>query len=495
VSDERFDDAIRDALLTDDPGAVPRRLQARMAMIPDQQAKEQGVRGWQRRVGAFVMPAAALAAVVVVAILVGGTWLHDQQAASAVPTMPSPGTSFGPSAVPSPVSTGEPSESANASSTPSAAAAHEPAGPISLTSSDATGLTANTFGIHNGISYYRGFADATQWPTLYYQSLSDSQSGGALVMLKNGHEIDSWQLSDAGLVWVERWYEQPAINCGSRTPCNPHGGQALSWALNLTTFDGTTTKLDGGLVSRISVAGPAASPLAPAMGTQGSRVAYAVPRLGAAGAPEASTIIVRSLPDGNILRTIDTTGYVQQLGVLGQAIAYREGFDVGGKAGTVDAGGGTLNVVTSDGASPSAVATGVADFMIGDGGQPGNDRVAWTLEDATDVMIRVASLADLGTVHAIVPEGLPGGGTMRGASSPTIVGDGVAWSISVLDTTGAGTSDLQVWHPGWRMGHVVRLFNGPLGAAGDQLIAAGPVPQRGDVPTSLVPAAALFGGQ
>ena len=71
MSDERFDDAIREALLADDPGAVPARLRSRMAMIPNETAGQTVSNPWRDRFSRYALPAGVLAAAAVIVIVFG----------------------------------------------------------------------------------------------------------------------------------------------------------------------------------------------------------------------------------------------------------------------------------------------------------------------------------------------------------------------------------------------------------------------------------------
>ena len=478
MSDERFDDAVREALLTDDPGSVPGRLRARMARIPDEEG-QRGATGWRHRLTALAVPAAVLAAAVVVAVLFGGIALHGQEAASAVPTVP-------PSAPVASAAASVQSASGPASITPSAT----PSGPIRIVASQVTGLMAGTFAIRDNVGYVRSMADTVSWPTLLAVDLGSSQQGGILVALENGHDIASYALTDAGIVWIETWYTQPAIDCGNRTPCSPHEYQPVSWALNLTTFDKQTTRLDSGVVSRTSVEGEVAGPLPPEMAAQGDRVAYAVPRATVPGAPEASQILVRSLPDGSLVRRIDTDGYVAQIGMSGQAVAFRSALDVS-PGGGVDPWDATLYATAADGQEPVVVAAHVADVAIGDGGVGGPTRLAWAPDDQNHASVYVE---DLGAGPPTVVKATAG--TSGPASQLIVVGDGVAWIAQAMDASGAGSSLVNAWHPGWSEARAVPAFGSPdtIGVTGTQLlVAGGSIADLGGGPAGAIPASAIVG--
>ena len=495
MSDHRLDDAIRDALLTDDPGKVPGRLRARMAMIPGETARQASA-GWRGRLATFALPAVVMAAVTVIAVVFGGIALRGQQTATAVPSVaPSAPQGSAPASVPSMVASTTPSADASSHPSPSATTpTSAPTGPITIDPSLVMALQPGTFAVRDNVAYRFNRIGVSGWATLSMDSPAGSSTTTNLVELKNGHDIASYALTDAGIVWMETWYTGKAIDCSNRTPCAPHEYQPISWALNLTTPDGaTTTKLDGGVVSRTSVEGQLASPLPPEMAAQGSRVAYAVPRLNVPGEPEASTIIVRSLPGGDVVRTMDTHGYVAQLGVFGQALIYREAPDTAG-AGTVDVSLAWLFEVASDTAIPQTIDSSVADASIGDGGVPGNVRIAWTRDPAGHPGFFWIDPGGSSPASVQASDG------SQSAGRPVVVGDGFAWLVQVPGAAGAWSSAVDVWRPGWGQALVVDTLGSPesISASGDMLLVSGtevPVLQQLSVLEGSVPASALFGGQ
>jgi hypothetical protein len=478
VSDERFDDAIRDALLADDPGPVPVRLRARMATIPGE-AGQRAAGGWRQRLIAVAVPAAVLAGVAVVAVVFGAIALRGEPTASVVPTV-----------APSVVASAQPATSQSAAPSPSSsatAATPVPTGPITILPSQVTALTPGVFAIHDLDWYGEIPSGKGSDPTFFATGPS---GGSTLLELRNGHDISSYALTDAGIAWVETWYTDKAINCGNNVPCSPHMGQPVSWAVNLTTFAGTTTRLDTGVVSRTSVEGEGAGPLPPVMAAQGSRVAYAVPRLNVPGAPEASRIVIRSLPDGALVRTIDTDGYVAQISLFGQAVAFLDALDTAGGA-SVDPGNATLHVTASDPQTPTALGTHVADAVIGDGGSPGTLRVAWATNDMNSGSIRVADLGVGATVVLAASSGTDGP-----ASQLNLIGNGVVWIVQSPDASGVDASLVNAWQPGWDAGREVPSLGSPdtLGVTDSRLlVTGGNVAQLGGSPAGAIPASALFG--
>jgi hypothetical protein len=484
VSDERLDDAIRDALLADDPGAVPVRLRARMTTIPDEAGGRRAASPWRQRLVTFALPSAILAAAVVVAMVFGGLAIRGQQAASVAPsTVPSPA----PTSVMSTQPSGAPSPSSLATPAPSAVRA-EPSGPITFQAGQVLALLPGTFAIRDGAAYQFNLIGQKGWPTISVNDPAGTQSVTYLVELKNGHDIASYALTDAGIVWIETWYTDKAITCNG-TGCSPHMGQPVSWALNLTSFSGATAKLDSGVVSRTSVGGEASGPLPPEIAAQGGRVAYAVPRSNVQGMPEASQILVRSLPDGTLVRKIDTDGFVAQLGLFGQAIVYRDALNMTGDT-VVDPGDTTLYMTTSDPETPTAVAEHVSTLAMGDGGS-GPVRLAWTTSRPDDGAVHVAALD--GSAPAAISPATPG---QVNGFGPAVLGAGVVWTVQQQDSAGAWSGVVEGWRPGWANAHELASLGSPdaIGATGDQLLVSG-----GGIPALIsdndgaIPASALFG--
>ena len=456
MSDERLDETIRDALLVDDPGAVPVRLRARMAMIPDESAAPPRDR---RRVR-LALPAAVLAMATVLAIVFGSLALRGQLGLTSV-------SSARPSV--SPASIGSSGPAPTASPIPGTPAA---TGSITIDPTQLVGLADGTFALQGTRTFRRWMTDTVSDPLLGWIDMSNSSDARTLVVLTNGHDIASQALTNAGIVWVETWYPEPPITCQG-TGCSEHQGQPIAWALNLTTLAGKTTRLDSGVISRIDVGGEGASALAPAMAAQGDRVAYAVPRSRVTGGPEASWIRIRSLADGAVVNTIDTAGYVAQLGILGSTLFYREALGDGLHSG-VDPFDSTLYLVGGDGSGvPAELGQHVAAATIGEGGT-GDVRIAWTTSLPDDGAIHVSGGDGSGVVA--VP---PASARMTGAFQPTIIGDGLVWMVWDQNGSGASTGTVLAWRPAWAAPRVVIDLGSPdliLASDGKLLFSGSEVP-------------------
>jgi hypothetical protein len=492
MSDERFNDAIRDALLADDPGTVPTRLRSRMAMIPDEAAGQTVVANpWRARFNRYALPASVLAAAAIIVVVCGGIALRGQQMASVAPsapvTVPSPVFSPAPSGAnaPSPTvapsvdATPEPTASATAEPTATPKPSPMPTGPITLDPGKLVGVIDGSFAISGDRVF---FVNRSGQAGIGWISLTDSTKSGGVVMLDNGHDIGAQVLTDTGVVWLETWYTDPPMDCTNQVPCSPHGGQPISWKLNFTTLDGTTTtKLDSGVVSRISVEGEGATPLPPEIAAQGGRVAYAVPRT-VSGKPQASRIIVRSLPDGAVVRTIDTNGYVAQLGVFGQALIYRRAIDT---TQPTDPSQADLNVVTDDSSQPYTLDSPVAQATIGDGGAGGSVRIVWMSEYTVAGDIRWTTPGATKFNHVDVAN------KPLNNFDPVVIGDGFAWLSNIEAGDGTSSFQVQAWLPGWGTARVVTSLESPdsLVSTDGWLLAIG---GQMSVPQQAVRAADLF---
>lgn len=482
MSDERFDDAIREALLADDPGGVPVRLRARMASIPGAEHPPRAVPLWRRRRAWAAAPALGLA------ILLGAVALRGAPVAVNGPSI----TPVSPTAP-----LGSAAASARPSATPWAAPVQLPA--IALDPKAVTEVLEGGFGLRGRLQYLLRLSDTVSWPSIVQvdpSKLSDDPAFWVrLAGFQNEHAIVSPQVTDAGIVWLETWYTQPEIDCTGLTGCGPHAAQPISWSLHLTTFAGQTTQLDHGVDTGWQYDGVGSSATAPAIAAAGNRVAYAVPRRNVPGHADASTIIVRSLPEGRIVRRLDRDGYVPQVGVWGQALMFREAMG-GPQPESADPTAATLYVSPGEGDDPLGVDQNVAAATIGDGGVPGDDRIAWVSNQQGATWVAIANVD--GTVPTMVfpassvdPSLMP-----LSAASPALIGDGVAWLNTSTDAFGDPIHSLDVWLPHWATGRTVPMLLGATSLAtsdGRLLVHGIGLPAVENTPVGGIPASALFG--
>lgn len=487
MSDEQFDDAIREALLADDPGGVPVRLRARMASIPRVERSRRAVPIWRRRRAWAAAPALGLV------VLLGAVALRGAPVAVNSPS-PAPASADAPTTSAAP--------SASASVTPSATPV--PLSAIALGPKAVTEVLEGGFGLRGRLQYLLRFADTVSWPSIVQIDPSKTSDNPAfwvaLAGLQNDHQIVSPQVTDAGIVWLETWYTQPPNDCTGLTGCGPHAAQPISWALHLTTFAGKTTQLDHGVDAGWQYDGIGSSATAPAIAAAGDRVAYAVPRPDVPGHADASTIIVRSLPDGRIVRRLDRDGYVPQVGVWDQALLFREAVG-GAEPESADASAATLYVSPGDDRDPLAIDRNVGGATIGDGGVPGDDRIAWVSSQQGAAWVGIANID--GTVPTMVfpASSVDPSLTPVSAASPALIGDGVAWLNEATDAFGDQIHSVDAWLPHWATGRTVPTLTGAtsLTTSDGRLLVHGiGLPAVENTPVGAIPAPALFaadGGQ
>jgi hypothetical protein len=263
-----------------------------------------------------------------------------------------------------------------------------------------------------------------------------------------GHFLNSLTVAGDHVVWVEWWFAHPPTGCGG-TGCNPNAGQPLLWQINSVSIStGVGSVIASGSNTRIPVEGEAAGPLAPMLAADGDRVAYTLDRTGPGGT-DASAIIVRSLSGGAVLRRIDADGYVAQIvGLVGQAVFFREAFD-SGTPGSVDPFDASLRLARSDGEPPRLIDTHVSHAAMD------AQTLVWSREDAMDASIWTASLD---TEVPVRVQGFPLV-LSPGQSGPTLdlaVGSGVvAWIVWYTGADGIGTNALVVWRAGEKEGRVI----------------------------------------
>lgn len=460
MSDERCERDIREALLADDPGAVPNRLRTRIGAIPD--AAPRGTSRPFRVIGLM-----AAAAVVIVAVAIAGMSHRGETVgppASASPAGPQPSATSAGSGAPGP--TASPGAVPTTPPLPVTAA-----GPFTVEPSMVQALPAGVFAVRDGRAYtLTAAADGT---TLSEVELATGRAS-TLVRLTNGHQISSPTLTADAVVWLEHWYAGPMASCVDVTPCNPYAGEPILWAVNAVRLaDGRTTELASGANSRVSLAGDytPSSPQPPAIDADGDRVAYVVENLRVSGSPEASQVIVRTISTGEIVRQVDTSGYVAQVGLAGQVLFYREAQDVSGP-GTADVVNATLIVAPSDAQAPRKVDDHVGDAVVGNGGIGGDTRIAWAREGATGSGVYVAPVDTLVASRIQDPPGLGShGGTGGWRFGLAIEAGGLGWITEVAAADGTWSSAIALCRPGGTVGSLV-LGTGEPGAifSGDGML-------------------------
>jgi hypothetical protein len=425
VSDQRFERDIRDALMADDPGAVPGRLRTRIAAIPDETPRRDA-----RPMRAIGLLAAA--AVVIAAVAIAGLSQRGVTVGPPASTSPSGAVPSGSAAAASP--------SASASTEPGA---NDPTGPINVAAGDVKPVPLGVFAIRDG----KAFSLTVEYgPTVSSAISSVDIATGAttkLAAVLGDPPPQGPVLSANRVIWIQPSYAKPPMDCGNQTPCNRYAGQPVLWKIVAVPLDGgPVTTLTSGSSARTSFGGELPAPMPPVIAADGDRFAYAIDAP-TASAPEASQIIVRSISTGAIVRQIDTIGYVEHLALSGRVIAYLEGFDTAGP-GTVAWGDSALMLARTDAETPARIEDHVIDVALGDG------RIAWNRVGEVDDSVWTASLDNLqpervlGPVRDVpIPEGQAGL-----SSGLTIAGAGLAWSVPVPDAPPAWTIAPVLWRPG-----------------------------------------------
>ena len=363
---------------------------------------------------------------------------------------PIPSSSLPSEALPTSEATmGSPSASPPPSATPA------PAATVTLPTSAIRTLPTGTFALQGDRAFtlvgafYPIVGNGATGQAFTIRMVSGA-SGTSTVLTSrpSGREPSSLSVVGDRVVWVESWYAHPQPNVGGETGGNLNAGQPLLWQINTVTIStGAGSVIASGSNTRIPVEGEAAGPLAPVLAADGDRVAYTLDRAGPGGT-DASAIIVRSLSSGALIRRIDADGYVAQVGLVGQALFFREAFD-SGTPGSVYPADASLMLSRSDGELPRLIDTHVSDAAMD------AQMLVWSREDATDASIWVMPL------DTDVPMRVPGppvavGPGQQGPSSNLAVGNGVvAWIVGYADANNVAESELVVWNTAQTVGRVV----------------------------------------
>jgi hypothetical protein len=224
-------------------------------------------------------------------------------------------------------------------------------------------------------------------PAVYRLHVADLADGttGDVVTLDPGHMFASAGSSGTSsfggfvatptrLVWVEIWYDRAPNN--EDTGGDPFGGLPQHWQIvSFDLADSTRSVVASGTNHRVAVGMEGAAINPPVLAVDGDRVAYTL-EAAAPDAPDGNEIVLRSLVDGSVVRTVTTKGFVPWVGLAGNAIAYREalGTDLNGET-VQDAG----LMIAATNAGPFEP----VDDHVGSAAISG-DRLVWGRTDATD---------------------------------------------------------------------------------------------------------------
>jgi hypothetical protein len=333
------------------------------------------------------------------------------------------------------------------SASPPPSATPPPAVAITLPTGAVRTLPTGTFALQGGRAFtLAGTVGPNPAFTIGMVNVASGTST-TLASRPSGHQPSSLTVVGDRVVWVESWYAHPQPNGGGETGGNLNAGQPLLWQINAVSITtGARSVIASGSNTRIPVAGEAAGPLAPVLAADGDRVAYTLDRSGPR-ATDASTIIVRSLTSGAVLRRIEADGYVAQVGLSGQALFFREAFD-SGTPGSVFPFDASLMLARSDGEAPRLIGTHVSHAAMD------AQTLVWSHEDATDASIWTASLSTEVPVRVQGPPVIVAPG-QPGPTSDLAVGPGlVGWIMWYPGADGSWTSALVVWRTGDKEGRM-----------------------------------------
>ena len=247
-------------------------------------------------------------------------------------------------------------------------------------------------------------------PAVYRLHVADLADGTTadVLTLDPGHMIASggssgtssfggFVATPARLFWVEIWYDRAPNN--EDTGGDPFGGLPQHWqVVSLDLADRTRSVVASGTNHRVAVGMEGAAVNPPVLAIDGDRVAYTL-EAPAPDAPDSNKIVVRSLGDGSVIRTVTTKRFVSWIGLAGNAIAYREalGTDLDG-ATVLDA---RLMIATTDDGPFEPVDDHVGSAAITTerlvwGRTNAHDGSAWTRGLSGGSPVQIAGPTDVG---------------------------------------------------------------------------------------------------
>lgn len=217
----------------------------------------------------------------------------------------------------------------------------------------------------------------------------------ALAKLDPGHDISALAVTADRVAWVETWRIGSTGNCNGLVPCCPGQGRPLNWRImGLVVASGLRSVVASGTNTRTAYQGECADVNAPALAADGDRVAYTL-EAAASGAPLGNRIVLRSLADGSMIRSVMTKGFVAWLGLSAHALAYREALGVQLDGGSVQ--DAQLMLATADDRTPALVDVHAISAAVS------GDLLVWGRFDATDASIWTTSLSGGARTHVAGP--------------------------------------------------------------------------------------------
>jgi hypothetical protein len=321
-----------------------------------------------------------------------------------------------------------------------------------------------------------------QWPTSAVQSLEPGfaifgpasagtigaaprdNTGGTLVIvdapgaaprtiaaIPAGHNALPIALSADWVVWIEQWYGPRPMSSGGdgsgtvaslvNTPGCPHVGQPLDWSViaaqragTATTVVATGTNVRGG--------GECDGITGPSLALSGDRVAWTA-EAARPDHPDTTTLTVRSLTSGKVVRRVSFDGNIAGIKLDGQALIFQEV--------APDATFGRVMFAADDAQDPT-VLPGAVSGAIGGG------RIAWA-SDAGDGSVWTAAEGSIGNAVRLAAPVDPAF-ISQGANPIVVGGDVVAWiAQGVLGDN--GTTRVVVWRSGWASARLMTGYGQP----------------------------------
>ena len=239
-----------------------------------------------------------------------------------------------------------------------------------------------------------------------------------LATLDPGHELFEVAVTADRIMWVDTWRTGTG-NCNGAVPCCAGQGQPLHWqVVELAAGSAARSPIASGIDLRTAYQGQCADVNPPELAADDGRVAYTLEAT-AQGAPFGNRIVVRSLSDGAVIRSVTMKGFVPWLGLSGPALAYREtlGTNLDGRS-VQDA---RLMLATADDRAPELVDDHVFSAAIT------GDRLVWGRTDATDASIWTTSVSTRVPTHVAGPSG----------TAFKAQGENGSWWVSFGDTHAA----------------------------------------------------------
>lgn len=272
-----------------------------------------------------------------------------------------------------------------------------------------------------------------------------------IAAIPSDHEVYTLALSATWLVWVEQWYGPRTTATGGdtdvslavldNTPGCPHYGQPVEWRVIAARRDGTATKVVAN-GANVRGGGECDAISGPGLALSGDRVAWTTEAT-TSGHPNATTLTVRSLTGGNVVRQVSSDGDITEVSLDDQALLYQE-VPMAGMPGRA--------IFAPDDSHPPAAVPGASNGAVGGG------RVAWA-SDTGDGSVWTAPEASIGGAVRVAAPVDPA--FISQQANPLLVeGDVVAWIAQGVQGD-TGTTRVAVWRPSWTSARLLTGYSQP----------------------------------